>query len=224
MFYKNGIINLNKPVGMSSSLAVQIVKRKLKPNKIGHLGTLDPLGTGVLLLAVNKSTKLFDTYLTKRKTYRTIFKFGEETETLDSEGVVIKKNDVQVTEKILQEKIKLFIGTLSQMPPAYSAKKINGKKSYELARQGIDVILKPREVNIYKFNIIEKVAENTFCFDVECSAGTYIRSICRDLAHSLSTYGTMVAIIRTICGDFDIKDSCTLEQIENGELSFTEIE
>ena len=109
MFDKNGIIVLNKPTGMSSSLAVQIVKRILKPNKIGHLGTLDPLGTGVLLLALNKSTKLFDEYLNKTKVYRAVFFFGKETDTLDSEGVVVNSNAVNITMEQVKEVSKMFV-------------------------------------------------------------------------------------------------------------------
>ena len=124
MFDKNGIIVLNKPTGMSSSLAVQIVKRILKPNKIGHLGTLDPLGTGVLLIALNKSTKLFDEYLNKTKVYRAVFFFGKETDTLDSEGVVVNSNAVNITMEQVKEVSKMFVGEFEQLPPKYSAKKI----------------------------------------------------------------------------------------------------
>ncbi len=223
MFEKNGIIVLNKPTGMSSSLAVQIAKRILKPNKIGHLGTLDPLGTGVLLLAVNKATKLFDAYLNKTKTYRAIFAFGKETDTLDSEGEVINKNDVSVTLEQVREIAKHFVGEFDQLPPRYSAKKINGKNAYELARKGEDFELKTRHVVIYSCDVLYKVQDNAFMFEIKCSAGTYVRSICRDIAYKLSTYGTMLAIIRTICGDYTIKDSCTLGDIRENNFKFFEI-
>lgn len=222
MFDKNGVIVLNKPTGMSSSLAVSIVKRLLHPNKIGHLGTLDPLGTGVLLLAVNKATKLFELYLNKRKTYRTIFKFGIETDTFDSEGNVVKEQDVDINLQDVIEKAKMLLGEMAQMPPMYSAKKIAGKKAYELAREGKTVELKPRNIMIYKFECLGQVEKNTFMFDIECSAGTYIRSLCRDIASLLSTCGTMVYINRTICGDFSIKNSTTLEQIRENDFVFFE--
>ena len=207
VFEKNGLIVLNKPTGMSSSLAVQIVKRAIKPNKIGHLGTLDPLGSGVLVLAVNKATKLFDEYLQKTKTYKAVFYFGKETDTLDSEGKVVSKNDVNIT---LDEVTNV-------------AKKLNGKKAYELARQGKDVELKTRHVTIYSCEVLYEVAKNTFMFEITCSGGTYIRSICRDIAYKLSTYGTMLAIIRTRCGDFKIQDSFTLEEIKQDKYDFVEI-
>lgn len=223
MFEKNVIINLNKPTGMSSSLAVQIVKRTLKPNKIGHLGTLDPLGTGVLLIAVNKATKKFDEYLTKIKTYRACFKFGVETDTFDSEGKVLNLDNKVVTLEQINSVLSDFIGEQEQMPPAYSAKKINGKKAYELARQGVEVKLKTKKITIFDIKVVSQLEPNTFMFEIKCSAGTYIRSICRDIAYKLSTYGTMVSIIRTICGDFCLEDSCTLEDVKAGKISYLEI-
>lgn len=223
MFERNGIIVLNKPTGMSSSLAVQVVKKILKPNKIGHLGTLDPLGTGVLLLAVNKATKLFDEYLNKTKTYRAIFSFGFETDTLDSEGKIINKNDVKISIDQVRNIAKQFVGEFDQIPPKYSAKKINGKNAYELARAGKEFELRTRHIVIYSCDVLYQVKENTFMFEIKCSAGTYIRSICRDIAYKLSTYGVMLSIIRTICGDYTIQDSCTLEQIRENDFNFFEI-
>ena len=222
MFEKNGILVLNKPTGMSSSLAVQIVKRILKPNKIGHLGTLDPLGTGVLLLAVNKATKLFDEYLNKTKVYRAVFFFRKETDTLDSEGVVINSNDVEISLDQVKEISKSFVGEFDQLPPKYSAKKVNGKNAYELARKGEEFELKTRHVIIYSCDVLYQIKKNTFMFEIKCSAGTYIRSICRDIAYKLSTYGTMLGIIRTICGDYSLDDSCTLEQIRENNFKFFE--
>ncbi len=223
MFEKNGIIVLNKPTGMSSSLAVQIIKRTIKPNKVGHLGTLDPLGTGILLIAVNKATKLFDEYLNKDKIYKAVFYFGKETDTLDSEGKIIKSNDVNISLNQVNEISKKFEGEFEQLPPQYSAKKINGKKAYELARQGKQVPLKTRHVKIYSCKVLSQMAKNTFMFEIKCSSGTYIRSICRDIAKELSTYGTMLAIIRTTCGIYTLNDSCTLEDIKNNNYKFYEI-
>ena len=223
MFDKNGIIAVNKPTGMSSSLAVQIVKRAIKPQKIGHMGTLDPLGSGVLLLGVNKGTKLFDEYLNKTKTYRAVFYFGKETDTLDSEGIVINKNQVIITFEQVKDVCKKFVGEFDQMPPKYSAKKINGQKAYDLARQGKEFELKTRRVNIYSCDALYQVAPNTFMFEITCSGGTYIRSICRDMAYELSTYGTMLAIIRTKCGSFDINQAYTLEEIKQGNFNIFEV-
>lgn len=220
---RDGVIVLNKPTGMSSNLAVQIVKRTLHPSKIGHLGTLDPLGSGILLLSVNKATKLFQEYLNKNKTYRSVFLFGKETDTLDSEGQVIKTCDKVISLDEIKATAKKIVGEFEQMPPKYSAKKINGKNAYELARKGLEVDLKPRHISIYECEVIEQVAPNCFSVEIKCSSGTYIRSIVRDMAKSMSTCGTMVSIIRTICGDYSLKDACLLEDIRQNNFTFKEI-
>lgn len=224
MFEKNAIINLNKPTGMSSFLAVKKVARLLGIKKAGHMGTLDPYGTGVLLVGVNKGTKLFDEYLKKNKTYIATFHFGYETDTLDSEGNIIHENDVIVTKEMIEVVLPNFIGKLLQMPPMYSAKKINGQKACDLARSGKEVELKPKEIEVFDIEVVNEFGGNNFAFEISCSSGTYIRSLCRDIAHALSTYGTMVSIIRTKCGVFDIRNSCTLKDIANGKISYMEIE
>ena len=223
MFEKNGFVVVNKPTGMSSSLAVQIVKRAIRPNKIGHMGTLDPLGSGVLILGINKGTKCFDEYLNKTKTYRAVFYFGKETDTLDSEGVVINQNDTKVTFEQVKEVCKEFVGEFDQLPPKYSAKKINGQKAYILARKGEDFELKTRHITIFSCDVLYQIADNTFMLEITCSGGTYIRSICRDIGYKLSTYGTMVAIIRTKCGSFCLNNANTLEEIKQGNYNFFEV-
>lgn len=223
MFEKNAIINLNKPTGMSSFLAVKKVARLLGVKKAGHMGTLDPYGCGVLLVGVNKGTKLFDEYLKKIKTYIAVFHFGYETDTLDSEGQIINENICNVSKEEIEKSLENFIGKQNQMPPLYSAKKINGKKACDVARAGGQLELKPKEIEIFDIKLLRDLGDNNFQFSITCSAGTYIRSICRDLAYTLSTYGTMVSIIRTKCGDFDIKNSCTLQDIQNGKIEYLEV-
>lgn len=224
MFDKNAVIVLNKPTGMSSFYAVKRVARILGVKKAGHMGTLDPYGSGVLLIGVNKATKLFEEYLQNVKTYIATFCFGYETDTLDSEGNIINENDVLVNDEDLKEKIKNFVGKLDQMPPMYSAKKINGKKACDLARQGESVVLKTKQVEIYEFNIVKMFSKNCYQFKITCSSGTYIRSLCRDLAYSLGTYGTMVSIIRTRCGIHNIEDACTFEDLQSGNFKYKEID
>lgn len=223
MFSKDAIINLNKPTGMSSFLAVKKIAQALGIKKAGHMGTLDPYGTGVLLVGVNKGTKLFEEYLAKDKTYLAVFHFGYETDTLDSEGVITKENNVFVTPELINKHINEFIGKQNQMPPLYSAKKINGKKACDVARQGGDLKLHSKEIEIFNLKLVRCFDDNNFQFEITCSSGTYIRSLCRDLAYSMSTYGTMVSIIRTRCGNFDINNSCTLEDIANGSFCFLEV-
>lgn len=211
----NGIILINKERGVSSNSVVNKVKHLLKADKAGHLGTLDVLGEGLLPITLGKGTKLFDYFLNKDKVYRTIYKFGETTDTLDLEGVITNKNDVIVTTEMLENVIPRFIGKQNQMPPKYSAKKINGKTAYALAREGVDFELKPKEIEIYSIQLVKQISFNEFEFEIHCSSGTYIRSLCRDIASELSTFGVMSYIQRTRCGEFDIKQSYTLQDIKN---------
>jgi len=198
----SGIINVLKPAGMTSNGVLSQIKKSLHPNKIGHLGTLDPSATGVLPVCINKATKLFDLYLKKEKVYRTIFVFGKETTTLDSDGEATNQNGVVVEETNLITVLKTFIGKQLQMPPKYSAKKINGKNAYDLARQNVDFELAPKEIEIFEINLIAKLSTNK-----------YIRSLARDIAQKLGTFGYMGALIRLKSGNFDIKDSVMLGEI-----------
>lgn len=209
----DGIIILNKPTGMNSMKAVKKVQYLLNADKAGHLGTLDPLGSGVLPIALGKATKLFEGHLKDRKVYRTVFKFGFLTDTLDSEGEILRQEEIEVSEQQVKSAIKLFVGKQNQMPPKYSAKKIKGKKAYELARANVDFELKPKEIEIFRFDYLEMIEKNTFLFEIECSSGTYIRSCCRDLAEKLNTCATMVAIIRVQSGEYKIEDSIVLDEV-----------
>ena len=213
----NGIILVNKESGFSSNQVVGKVKYLLKANKAGHLGTLDVLGRGLLPITLGRGTKLFDYFLNKDKVYQTIFEFGFATTTLDREGEITDKNNVEVSLEQLQNVCQKFIGKQDQLPPIYSAKKINGKKAYELARAGKSVDLKPKQIEIYDLKVLKQIEKNKFLLEVHCSSGTYIRSLCRDIASSLSTFGVMQDILRTKCGSFDIKESFTIENIEQGK-------
>lgn len=214
------ILLLNKERGMSSNKAVNKVKFLLGASKAGHLGTLDVLGEGLLPVTLNKATKLFDYFLEKDKEYVTIFKFGQTSPTLDLEGELTEEDKtLDLSEEEVKKVLPKFIGRQNQMPPIYSAKKVNGQKAYSLAREGKDVDLKPKEIEIYDIRLLKKVDKNTFEFKVACSSGTFIRSLCRDIAKELSTCGVMQRIIRTRCGIFDLKDSYTLQDIENGKFT-----
>lgn len=210
---ESGIVNIFKPAGMTSNDAICKLKRLFKPQKIGHLGTLDPSGTGVLPICINKATKLFDYYLKKDKEYRSIFVFGKETDTLDSDGVVIKTDDCDIKIEQLNDVLLQFVGEFAQLPPKYSAKKVGGKKAYDLARSGQDFELKPKIITIHQIEVVGKIAKNTFLFDIKCSSGTYIRSIARDVAQKLGTCAYMGAIIRTKSGNFCADSSVRLDDV-----------
>lgn len=209
-----GIVIINKPDTLTSNAVVSKVKKIFKQKKVGHLGTLDPLGCGVLPVTLGSATKLFDLYLNKTKKYRTIFKFGCETDTLDSNGVITSIDDKIITEEDIVNILPEFEGKMAQIPPKYSAKSIDGVRAYELARQNKEFELKAKEIEIYRIELIKKVEDNSFMFDITCSSGTYIRSICRDIAYRLGTVAYMSAILRIKAGDFSLENSIILEELE----------
>ncbi len=211
----NGIIIVNKPDNISSQQVVSRIKYKLnKQYKIGHYGTLDPKATGVLPIAVGKATKLFNFFQDKIKVYRAIFRFGAETDTLDSEGEL--KNQDNYLPKIdeVQNALVDFVGEIKQTPPLYSANKINGKRAYELARNNVEFETKIKDVVVYRFELIKQFNASDFLFEIECSSGTYIRSLCRDLARTLNTVAYMPLLIRTKAGMFEIFDAISLKEID----------
>lgn len=223
-FTKSGIVLVNKPVGISSNAVVNIVKYALDAKKCGHLGTLDLEGEGLLPVTVNNATKLFDYFLQKDKTYHTIFVFGFETDTLDTSGEIIKQKECHITKEQVEEACIQMIGKYAQMPPMYSAKKVGGKVAYKEARKGNDLALQPKEIEIYDCKLLREVDTNKFEFEISCSSGTYIRSVCRDMAAKLGTYGSMQCIIRTRCGGFQLGDAYKLEEIKNGKFELLSCE
>lgn len=210
-----GVINLYKPKGITSSDAVIKVKRLLHTKAVGHMGTLDPQGEGVLILGVGKATRLFDYYLKKDKVYRAEFTFGYETDTLDGEGSVTLSGGAFPDRESIAEAMKKFIGKQLQVPPMYSAKKIEGRKAYDIARSGKEIELKPCEIEVFDYKLLA-YGDNKITVEVHCSSGTYIRSLCRDLARSLNTYAIMTAITRIRCGTFDIAQSVRIEDAASG--------
>lgn len=211
----NGFINLYKPSGMSSAYALNSIKKKFRGNKVGHMGTLDPLAEGVLPVAIGKCTKLFDYMLDKTKVYIAEFTFGYETDTLDRAGVIINQNGQLPTKEQVIINLKKLVGKVSQIPPLYSAKNVNGVKSYNLARQGIFVELKAKEVEIDAITLLDCIEEKgVYKFKIECKGGTYIRSICKDLAALLSTYGTMTSLERVQSGVFTKENSVSLKDLQ----------
>ncbi len=209
----NGFLNFYKPCGMSSAYALNLIKKRFKGEKMGHMGTLDPLASGVLPVAFGKSTRLFDYLLDKDKVYVAEFTFGYETDTLDRGGIVVKEKRCLPSLEEIKGVLSSLVGEVEQIPPIYSAKNVKGMRSYELARQGIEVELKPKKVVINSIDFIEKSGENSYVFLIKCKGGTYIRSICRDLAYSLNTYATMTALERLQSGIFTKENAFHLEEI-----------
>lgn len=210
----DGIIIINKPKGYTSHDVVNKVRKIFNTKKVGHTGTLDPNATGVLPILLGKATKLSN-YLTEHnKTYIATIKLGEKRDTGDSEGKVI---EIKETKEPLEEDVKKvlnsFLGKQLQTPPIYSAIKIQGKKLYEYARAGIQIEIPKREIEIYSINL-ESIKNLEIKFTVTCSKGTYIRTLCEDIANKLDTIGYMKELIRTKVDRFSIEDSYTIEQLE----------
>lgn len=210
-----GFVNIIKPTGMTSSDVVIRVKKILHLKRVGHLGTLDPAASGVLPVAVGKATKFFDYFLSKEKKYTAFVEFGVETDTLDSFGSITKiDKNIDISESQIQGVLSEFVGEIEQIPPKYSAIKIDGKKAYDLARENINFELKPRKIKVFDIKLIKKCENNKYLFSVHCSAGTYIRTLFSDIAKRLGTVATIPVIIRTKSGAFESKNAVTLEELE----------
>ncbi len=207
-----GFINVIKPKGMSSALAVHIVKKKTGL-PAGHMGTLDPMASGVLPIGLGKASRLFQYMLDKEKEYIATFKFGLLTDTLDVTGKVIEKTDYIPSEEEIRARLKELTGEILQVPPAYSAKCINGKRGYELARRGIEFDLKPKSVNVLSFSLEERVSEDEFRFRIICKGGTYVRSLARDLGNLTGSLAVMSALDRRASGVFNYSNGVEIDQI-----------
>ncbi|MBO4990484.1 MAG: tRNA pseudouridine(55) synthase TruB [Clostridia bacterium] len=213
-----GFLNVDKESGKSSGYVVNRLKY-LTGTPCGHMGTLDPLASGVLPVGVGKASRLFDFFLTKRKTYLATFRFGVSTDTLDSEGKITETTDYLPTREELLAAIPSLLGEVDQVPPNYSAKSIGGRRGYALARAGVDFTLPAKKVKIERISLLGG-AGDTYDFEIVCGGGTYIRSIARDLAAACASLGIMTALRRTESGIFSEKESVKLdcltkENIEN---------
>lgn len=218
-----GFLNVYKPQGMSSAAVVGKIKKKFNLKKVGHMGTLDPLACGVLPIAVGKATKMFDYFLNKKKTYIVNCEFGYETSSLDLGTEKINETTFVPTLEDVVKATKSFLGKIKQQPPIYSAKKIDGKKAYELARDGKDVVLKDVEVEIFKFDCLNQINNTTFKFLIECSSGTYVRSLIRDLAYKLNTYATVVFLERTKTDFFDATNAIKLDDLLSSNINLENV-
>lgn len=215
----NGIIVINKPKEYTSHDVVAKVKKILNIKKVGHTGTLDPNATGVLPLLLNTGTKLSKYLIEHDKEYEVTLELGIKTDTADIEGNVIKKEEVNWKKlNDIEETLNTFLGEQTQIPPIYSAIKVNGKKLYEYARSGQNINIEPRNIQIYEIELqkIDK-QKNEINFRVHCSKGTYIRSLCEDIAQKLGTIGYMKELTRTKVGNFTINEAVKIEEIENNK-------
>lgn len=211
----NGFINIFKPSGITSAYALTKIKKAFKGEKIGHMGTLDPLASGVLPVGIGKCNRLFNYLLDKDKVYKAEFTFGYETDTLDSDGKIIKESKIIPSKEEILKVLPSLIGEVMQVPPSYSAKNVDGKRSYQLARRGIQVELPPKKVEISKIQLDCIISDNTFAFTIYCKGGTYIRSICRDMAYKLNTFATMTKLSRVQSGCFSLENSIKIEDLDN---------
>lgn len=209
----NGIINVYKEKGFTSHDVVAKLRGILKQKKIGHTGTLDPDATGVLPVCLGKATKVVDLLTDRDKTYQAELLLGLVTDTQDTSGITLRESEVTVEKEQVEEVIYSFLGDSMQIPPMYSALKVNGKKLYELARQGIEVERAPRPICISQIKIVEW---NLSVVKIEftCSKGTYIRTLCHDIGEKLGCGGCMQSLIRTRVGEFHLEDALTLSEIE----------
>jgi len=211
----NGIINVYKEKGYTSHDVVAKMRGILKIKKIGHTGTLDPDAEGVLPVCIGKATKLVDLITDKDKTYEAVLKLGITTDTQDITGQILTTREVTVNKQEIEETIKSFIGEYMQLPPMYSAIKVNGKKLYELARQGIEVERKRRKVTIYDIRILKiDEVESEVWVSVDCGKGTYIRTLLYDIGEKLGCGGTMKSLVRTAVGKFKLENAYKLADIE----------
>lgn len=213
----NGILIVNKPLNCTSHDIVYKVK-KIAKSKVGHTGTLDPMASGVLPLLIGRATLCSKYFVNHDKIYNVQLKLGIKTETADQEGKILEKAKVDskiLEEKNVKEKLQTFLGKQFQKPPIYSAIKVNGKKLYEYARKNEEVEIPTREITIYEIKLNNVDAKNNVInFTVHCSKGTYIRSLCEDIAHKLGTIGYMAGLERTKVGEFSIEDSVNIDKLD----------
>ena len=208
------VLLINKPFRWTSFDVVNKLRYKLKTKKIGHAGTLDPLATGLLIICVGKMTKRIEEFMGLEKEYTGKFVLGQTTPSFDLETAVSEAKDIsKITVEMIHDAVRPFIGTINQLPPLHSAIRIGGKRAYEFARKGADIELKPREVQIHKFEITS-ISLPEVSFRIVCSKGTYIRSIARDFGNALQVGAYLSALCRTRIGTFLLSDALEVNQVE----------
>lgn len=210
----NGVIVIDKGKGYTSHDVVNIIRKELKIKKVGHTGTLDPNATGVLPILIGEATKISKYLIEHNKTYIAEITLGDKRTTGDIEGKILETKQIpELTKEKIDKVLKEFLGKQKQKPPIYSAIKINGKKAYEYAREGKEIKINEREIEIYKINLLH-YEKDTITFEVNCSKGTYIRVLCEDIAEKLGTVGYMKNLRRTEVDKFNLEQAVTIEEIK----------
>jgi len=209
----HGWIVIDKPLGLTSTDIVRIIKKKLNVKKVGHGGTLDPMATGILPIAIGEATKTVAYLMNSKKTYTFTVKWGEETDTDDSTGNIINQKTLYPNITNVRKILPKFIGEIDQLPPNYSAKKINGERAYKIARDGKIPKLQENKVKIDSIKILEKISEKEMSFEVTCGKGTYVRSLARDFGRCLDTYGHITKLKRTAYGPFFNKIIVSIDRL-----------
>ncbi len=209
----NGFLIVNKPAGITSHDVVNVVRRMAGLRRVGHAGTLDPLATGVFVLALGAATRLVQFIDGSDKTYRATLRLGETTTTYDADGVLVERRPVTASQAEVEAALAGFRGAIAQIPPMYSALKIRGQKLYKLARQGKEIERAPRPVTIHRLDALDWALPDV-TVEVVCSAGTYIRSLVHDLGQALGCGAHLTALTRTAAGEFRLEDSRTLEALD----------
>jgi tRNA pseudouridine55 synthase len=210
-----GLIIVDKPVGPTSHRIVQMVREGTNIRKVGHAGTLDPRASGVLVLCLGAATRLSEYLSTSSKRYEALIRFGSSTQTYDSNGSVTRSTGKAPSRKEIEDALKLFEGEIDQVPPPYSAIKLKGRKAYELAREGEEVKLEARKVTVHLLDLLEYRPPD-LVIDVECSAGTYIRSLAHDLGEELGTGAHLAKLKRTKSGPFTLEEAIPMPKLEVG--------
>ena len=213
----DGMFLVDKEVGYTSHDVVAIIKKKFKVNKVGHTGTLDPFATGLMIILVGKATKLSERLISAHKTYQGVMVFGTQYDTDDITGQVISEKPSHINEQEINQMMQSFVPSYLQMPPQYSAKKVDGVKSYEAARKGRTIKLTPKEVFISQFENIN-FENGKLTFNVDVSSGTYIRSLAHDLGEKLNTYGALESLRRTRIEKYTVNQAKTLNQLTENDL------
>jgi tRNA pseudouridine55 synthase len=211
----HGWIVLDKPIGMTSTHAVAVAKRLFTARRVGHAGTLDPLASGLLPLALGEATKTVPFVMDGRKRYRFTVRWGEERDTDDAEGRIVAAAAARPSMDAISACLPAFTGTIAQVPPKFSAIKIEGERAYDLARDGQEVVLEPRPVDIHALALVEAPAPDTAVFEAECGKGTYVRALARDIGRVLGCLGHVTALRRTRVGPFGESDMISLAELES---------